>query len=154
VVKIRKIPAPDTAAGLKFARYMPGLAGEPLREMAEEERRIRRLPQNITLLQSIRGLNHLQLTLLFSAHDMGDGIMRPVPELAEPRTSWRPSGTPLRARSFVPSGASGHRKLARCRNERPDGGAGTVSSPVFSWVLAAVAASFDLPRESNGALLD
>jgi hypothetical protein len=50
--------------------------------MATEERSVRRLPKNISLVQSIHALNHLELMLVISAADMGDAIL-PVPELAD-----------------------------------------------------------------------
>ena len=82
-VRIRAVPVPETEAGRKAAKFMDVYSRRPFGWMAEEERRVRKLPRDITLLQSIRGLNHMELTLSLALAEMGDALVLYVPELVD-----------------------------------------------------------------------
>jgi hypothetical protein len=80
---IRALQVPDTDAGKKAGRYLDWWSRRPLQTMTREERRMRKLPREMTLLQSIRALNAVELQLLIALSEMGDGgiLLLVVPEL-------------------------------------------------------------------------
>lgn len=84
--EVRALSVPDTDAGRLAAAYVKNDAGFALEGMSEEERRARRLPESITLLQSIRGLDRLEqaLSSAWAAVLNYDIIGATVPELKEP----------------------------------------------------------------------
>jgi hypothetical protein len=81
--EIRALRVPDTQAGTKTAKYLEWYSRRPFETMANEERRLRKLPMDFTLLQSIRGLNNFELVLVMALSEMGDDLVLLVPELVE-----------------------------------------------------------------------
>jgi hypothetical protein len=62
----------DTDAGTKAEPYLELSASNAFETMAVELRRVRGLPESITLLQSIRGLDRLEFTLIRAVFFMID----------------------------------------------------------------------------------
>jgi hypothetical protein len=86
-VELGGLPVPDTDDGRKAANFLDNFARFAFERMLAEERRVRGLPENITLLQSIRSLDRLEFWLLDAFGLMRDAhrtIMTQVPELKEP----------------------------------------------------------------------
>jgi len=86
-LELRAIPVPETEAGREAKRWLEHSARESLEFMAEEVRHVRRLRLNITLLQSIRELQRLELALVRAFAMMATtagNIQEFVPELKEP----------------------------------------------------------------------
>jgi len=85
--ELRAIPVPDTEAGRGAGEYLQAYARESLETMAEEEHHVRDLPEDVSLLQSIRGLQRLELAFLdaFGLMTTADGVIKSeIPELREP----------------------------------------------------------------------
>jgi len=86
-IELRAIAVPDTDAGRRARTYVEYSADQALDVMAEEVRHMRRLPLNITLLQSIRELQRLELGLTRAFSFMAGVpslILVSVPELKQP----------------------------------------------------------------------
>jgi hypothetical protein len=83
---LRTLAAPDTDAGRLAAGMVAARARFAFEVMAAEERRVRRLPQSLTLLQSIRGLDRLGVALARAHGEMisYDGIGLQNPAFKEP----------------------------------------------------------------------
>jgi hypothetical protein len=83
---IRALRVPDTPAGRDARRFLGWWSRQPLQTMKREERRVWKLGgdrHEITLRQSIRGLNQVELSLVRALGDMGTGIVLYVPELVD-----------------------------------------------------------------------
>jgi hypothetical protein len=85
--KIQLLPVPETDAGRSAENSMERQARRPFDLIAAEERRVLALPRNLSLFQSTRALDRLELVLAEASLEMIaiDGpIMQEVPELKEP----------------------------------------------------------------------
>ena len=84
--ELRALSVPDTDAGREAASYVENFARFAFERTAAEERRVRKLPKSITLLQSIRSLDRLELALFNAYAEMTryDFIGVRIPELKEP----------------------------------------------------------------------
>jgi hypothetical protein len=83
---LRTLVAPDTDAGKLAKGTVDGIARFAFERVAAEELRVRRLPQSLTLLQSIRGLDRLEPALIEAYARMAsyDSIGAQIPEFKEP----------------------------------------------------------------------
>lgn len=84
---LREIPRPETETARRAANYLENFASFAFERMVTEERRVRKLPENPTLLQSIRGLDELEAaffaTFIYVTGAEG-AIRQELPELREP----------------------------------------------------------------------
>lgn len=80
------IPAPDTSSGKQAKAFFVDDSRLQNARLTEEARRVQQLPQNLTLLQSIRALNNLETALAevigFMVSSKG-GVVQQVPELGD-----------------------------------------------------------------------
>lgn len=83
---VRALSVPDTDASRKAAIYFEDFARIAFETLAAEERRVRALPEEVTLLESTRALNHLEVALVSAFFSMTTYRIIPmkVPELEEP----------------------------------------------------------------------
>jgi len=81
--ELHALSVPDTPEGRKAAQYVNFVARVAFDRVMAEEQRARTLPESITLVQSIRGLDRLQLALssAFSELKGYDIVKVEVPEL-------------------------------------------------------------------------
>jgi hypothetical protein len=84
--ELRALSVPNTDAGREAASYVENFARFAFETTTAEERRVRRLPKSITLVQSIRSLDRLELALFNAYAEMTnyDLIGVRIPELKEP----------------------------------------------------------------------
>jgi len=84
--ELRALPVPDTDDGRKGADLLDNFARLASERLATEERRVRALPENITLAQSIGSLERLELEVVSAFADLTavvGVIATEVPELAQ-----------------------------------------------------------------------
>lgn len=83
---LRAVPVPDTDAGRQVRRSLEDAGNRTVEVMSELERYVRTLPESVTLLQSIRGLQRLEsdlVTVVLAMKAVPDPIKMLVPELRE-----------------------------------------------------------------------
>lgn len=85
--EIRELSAPDSDAGRNAVDYLEDLSRIASEKMVGARNDVLRLPEEVTLVQSIRGLLRLELLLGVAFSDMTSGpdlVAREIPELKEP----------------------------------------------------------------------
>lgn len=80
--KLRAIPVPDTAEGTEAANYIRVIGESFDSGMTEQVKLVNRLPQSITLVQSVHGLDQLEDSLFLAFSNLGtyDIVEVRVPE--------------------------------------------------------------------------
>jgi hypothetical protein len=83
--RIRSVEPPDSDAGIQAKKWVDFSAAEALERVRRAERHVRRLPEDISLVQSSRSLELLQLTfvnvILVDMKGVPWSIRQFVPEL-------------------------------------------------------------------------